>query len=307
VCFTHSGCETGRKHAREAIEASAHRPRSRIRRRVAGNRSVSLANRKDRYKEGDSNAPNRCSFGNVFGRPNILLARRFPSPTKGSSSDSRAGIAGITTQRQRPGREDRGVNRTFMKFTAPILTPAKSAALQRTKAWLINLMSDLESKESRLDELNIALASAQARQAAAEKNAAVDPDAALALAGAEAQLSRLAPEVKRLQECLQRDAHTGTHQASLVRTTEVRELIFGHLVEQLNAKMTDAISPFFAPDWARQHARRIMQESNPWRRLMFYANRKPVVTDDLAAAKQEIKTVVDEVTQILAGETLFEA
>ena len=194
-----------------------------------------------------------------------------------------------------------------MTFKAPTLTAGQRTTFKRTKEWLINLMREIETKKTRLGELNLALAEAKSRKDKSEKDAALKPEAALTLAGAESQLSRLAPEVERLQKSLGNDTETATRQASLVRSTEVRELLFGPLIEQLLTTIAAAISPFYADGWARQFAKQLIERTDQYRQIMFYLDRPPVVTNEFEDAKREINALVVEIDQILAGGTLLEA
>ena len=194
-----------------------------------------------------------------------------------------------------------------MKFKAPTLTKGKRDTLERTTKWLLNLVSELDTKKARLDELNLALVAAESRKNLSEKDASLNPDSALALAGAEAQLSRLAPQVKQLQQSLEKGTATAIHQVNLVRSTEVRELLAGPMLEQLQTSVATALSPFFAADWARQHARQIMQHNCPqYHQVMFYLNRPPIGALEFDAAKREIAACVGELTKILAGGTILE-
>jgi hypothetical protein len=194
-----------------------------------------------------------------------------------------------------------------MKLKAPSLSPGKRAALERTLEWLISLRSELDPPKARLDELRLLLREAESRKTAAEKDAAVNPDAALALAGADSQLSRLAPQVKQLQRSLEQQTATAMKQVNHVRGTELRELLFGPLIEQLFANIATAISPFFADSWARQHARNIAQQECPqYRQIMFYLNLPPITAIEFDDAKREINTLVGEIKKILAGGTLLE-
>jgi hypothetical protein len=194
------------------------------------------------------------------------------------------------------------------KFKAPTLTAENRSKLERRETFLINLGRALKDKKARLDELNLTLQEVEARKRRFEQDAARDPDAALNLAGAEAQTSRLAPEIKQLQESLKSDAMTAVRQVNGVWNTEVRELLYGPLVEQqLQTSIFTAISPFFDADWGRHYARQIMQSSNPYRALMFYLNRPLTVSDDFEHAKSAIDALANELKQILGGETLIEA
>jgi hypothetical protein len=194
-----------------------------------------------------------------------------------------------------------------MKFKAPTLTKGKRVTLQRTAEWLRDLKENLETEKARLDELTLSLEKAESRKAQSETDAALNPDAALALAGAEAQLSRLAPQVKQLQQSLERQTATAIHQANLIWSTEVRELLFGPLVEQLVESIATAISPFFPADWARQHTRQIMQTNCPqYHQVMLYTNRPPIAAVEFEDAKRAIASLVDELNLILAGGTLIE-
>jgi hypothetical protein len=195
-----------------------------------------------------------------------------------------------------------------MKFKAPTLTAGKRATFERTAKWLLNLASDLETKKAHVDKLTLALEEAESRKAQAEKDAALNSDSALAIAGAEAQLSRLAPQVKQQQQSLEKQTATAIHQVNLVRSTEVRELLFGPLLDELTASVATAIGPFFPPDWARQHARNIIQlNCLQYRDLIFYLNRPPIKAVEFEDAKREITAFVGELNQILSGETLLEA
>jgi hypothetical protein len=194
-----------------------------------------------------------------------------------------------------------------MKFTAPPLGKGKRAALEKTKNWLANLLSDLQTKKARLDELDSALQEAQLRKNRSEKDAALKPDAALALAGAEAQLSRLAPQVNELHMALQQQTEVALRQANTVRSIDVREVLYAPFIEQLNAAVATALRPFFDADWAKHYARQVMQSSNQWRQIMFYLNRSPVVSTELDVAKREINALVSDIEKILAGGTLIEA
>ena len=212
--------------------------------------------------------------------------------------------------RQRPSRDRRGVNQETMKYTfkAPTLTPGKRSMLERTAEWIKKLASDLEAPKARLDELDLALAKAQARKVKYEKDAALNPDAALQLTGAEAQISRLSPQVASLRKSLERQTETAIQQVNITRSTDVRELLFGPLLDQLVASIEAAISPFFADGWARQHARNIAQHNCPqYRALMFYLNRPPITLVEFEDAKREITAFGGEIQKILAGETIFEA
>jgi hypothetical protein len=193
-----------------------------------------------------------------------------------------------------------------MKLKAPSLSPGNRVALERTMKWLTNLVTDLETRKAQLDKLDSALQEAELRKNQSEKDAALNPEAALALAGAEAQLSRLAPQVKQLRLSVEGQTEVALRQANTVRSNDLRELLFGPVIEQLQTIMTTAISPFFDADWAKHYARQIMQSSNPYRQIMFYLNRPPVVTTELDAAKLEINAVVGEIENILAGGTLLE-
>jgi hypothetical protein len=194
-----------------------------------------------------------------------------------------------------------------MKFKAPTLSSGKRVTFQRTTKWLLDLKENLETEKARLDELTLSLEKTESRKAQSETDAALNPDAALALAGAEAQLSRLAPQVKQLQQSLERQTATAIHQANLVWSTEVRELLFGPLVEQLVESVTTAISPFFPADWARQHARQIMQHNClQYHQVMCYLNRPPIAAVEFEDAKRAIASLVDELNLILAGGTLIE-
>ena len=192
-------------------------------------------------------------------------------------------------------------------FKAPTLTSGKRAMLEKTAQWIKKLGSDLDAPKARLDAQNLALAEAQSRRADYEKDAALNSDAALALAGVEAQLSRLAPQVKQLQQSLERQTATAIHQANLVRSTEVRELLSGPLLEQLRDTIAAAISPFSSADWAKQHANQIMQHNCPqYQQIMFWINRPPIAAVEFENAKREIDAFVGELNKILAGETLIE-
>jgi len=193
-----------------------------------------------------------------------------------------------------------------MKLKAPSLSPGKRAALERTLKWLISLVTDLETRKAHLEKLDSALQEAELRKNKSEKNAGLNPDAALALAGAEAQLSRLAPQVKELHLALEAQTEVATRQAHAVRNNDLRELIFGALLEQLQTSVATAISPFFDANEARHYAKQIMQWSGTHRQIMFYLNRPPVVTTEVNAAKKEINAVVGEIEKILAGGTLLE-
>jgi exonuclease VII large subunit len=194
-----------------------------------------------------------------------------------------------------------------MKFKAPPLTLGKRATLERTTAWLLNLASDLDTQKASLDKLTRALEAAESRKVQSEKDAALNSDAALALAGAEAQLSRLAPQVKQLQQSLERQTETAISQVNLVKSTDLRDLLFGPLVEQLRSTIAAAISPFFAADWAKQHANQIMQHNCPqYAQVMRYLNQTLPVTEEFEDAKHAIDALVGELNQILAGGTLIE-
>jgi chromosome segregation ATPase len=195
-----------------------------------------------------------------------------------------------------------------LKLKAPSLSTGKRAALEKTAKWLINLLTDLETRKALVEDLNQALREAESRKNQFEKSAARNSDAAAALAGAETQLSRLAPEVKQAQESLENKTVIAIRQVNLVRSSELRELLFGPLTDQLRTAIATAIAPFFAPDWARQNANQIMQhQCNPYGHLMFYLNRQPSVTTDFDTAKREINALVSEIETILAGGTLLEA
>jgi exonuclease VII small subunit len=193
-----------------------------------------------------------------------------------------------------------------MKLKAPSLSTGKRAALERTLKWLINVVTDLETRKAQLDELNSALQEAQQRKKQSEKNAAVNSDAALALAGVEAQLSRLSPQVQQLRADLLGRTEVACRQANTVRGNDLRELLAGPLIDHLHTSMTTVISPFFDADWARHYARQIMQSSNQWRQIMFYLNRPPVITTEFSAAMGELNALVSEIEKILAGGTLLE-
>jgi hypothetical protein len=193
-----------------------------------------------------------------------------------------------------------------MNFKAPSLTTGKRASLQRTKEWLTDLLTDLESKKSRLDELNTALDAAESSKQQLEKDAALSPDAALKLAGVEAQLSRLAPEVEQLHESLERDTYTALHQVNLVRSQDVRELLVGPLIEQVVSSLASDLSRSFGPE-ATQYAKQIMDRSIQYRQVMFYLNRPPIGMAEFEDAKREINAMVGELRRILAGQTLIEA
>jgi hypothetical protein len=194
-----------------------------------------------------------------------------------------------------------------MKFDAPTLTSGKRATLERTTKWLLNITSDLETRKARLDELSLVLRETESRKTQSEKDAALSPDAALALAVAEAQLSRLAPEVKQLQQSLEKQTATAIHQVNLVRSTEVRELLYGPLTEHLIASVEAAITPFFSDGWARQVAKQLVERTNQYRQLSFFLNRPPIALVEFGDAKREINAFIGELKQILAGETIFEA
>lgn len=193
-----------------------------------------------------------------------------------------------------------------MKLKSPSLSPGKRAALERTLKWLTNLVTDLDSRKAHLDELEATLEEAKLRKVRSEKDAALDHDAALALAGAAVQISRLAPQVEQLRQAFEKQTQIALQQANTVRSNDLRELLFGPIVEQLNTTVATAISPFFDADWAKHYARQIMQHSNPYRQIMFYLNSAPVVTTELDAAKHAINAVVGQIEKILAGGTLLE-
>lgn len=195
-----------------------------------------------------------------------------------------------------------------MKFKASTLTQGKRATFERTTKWLIDLSRGLQEKQSRLDELSLAFKEAESRKNQFEQDAAFNQDAALNLAGAEAQLSRLAQEIRQLQQSLERETAAALRQVNTVRSSELRELLFGPLTEQLRTQITAAISPFFVPDWARHHANQIMQHHcTQYRQIVFYLNRPPVTSTEFTDAKSAIDALVGELKQILAGETLIEA
>jgi chromosome segregation ATPase len=195
----------------------------------------------------------------------------------------------------------------MMKLKAPPLSPGQRDALERTAKLLSNLVTDLETRKASLNELDSALREAQSRKQQFEKDAARSSDAALSLAGAEAQLSRLAPQVEQARVSLEKQTESAIRWANSVRGKEVRELLYGHLIEQLNTSVAAAISPFFDADWARHYARVIMQHSKPWGQIMSYLNPPSIVTTEPDAAKREINALVGEIEKILAGETLLEA
>ena len=193
--------------------------------------------------------------------------------------------------------------KTQMKFNAPTLTAGKRATFKRTKEWLIDLRSELEKKRAHLDKLNLALEEAESRKARFGQDAALNPDAAIGLAGAEAQLSRLANEINQLQQTLERESATAIRQVNLVRSSEVRELLLGPFQEQIIDSIAAAIGPFYDAGWARQYAKGMFERSNQYRQVSFYLNRPPaIITAEFEDAKREIDALVDQLEQILAGE-----
>lgn len=194
-----------------------------------------------------------------------------------------------------------------MKIKAPSLSPGKRSALERTLKKLMNLGSELDPPKARLDELRLVLSKAESRKAESKKGAALSSDAAMALAGAEAQLSQLAPQVMELQRAVERQIATAIQQVNNVRRTEVRELLFGPFIEQLKMSIADSLKPFFDDaDWATHYAGQIMQWSNSYNRLTSYLNRPPTDTIEFDGAKREIDALVEEIENILAGKTLLE-
>jgi hypothetical protein len=193
-----------------------------------------------------------------------------------------------------------------MKLNLTTLTPGKRATLERIQKWMSNIATDLDAKKRHLDEMTLALETAESSKDNSEKDAALNPDAALALAGVEAQLSRLAPQVKHLQTSLEKETATAIHQVNLARSTEVRELLSGPLIEQLLAKITAALSPFLSDGWDRQGAKQILERTNQYRTISFFLNRPPIAVADFEDAIREINAFVGELNRILASETVLE-
>jgi hypothetical protein len=193
-----------------------------------------------------------------------------------------------------------------MKLNVQTLAPGKRATLERIQKWMSNIATDLDAKKTHLDEMTLALKAAESSKDNSEKDAALNPDAALALAGTEVQITRLAPQVKHLQTSLEKDTATAIHQVNLARSTEVREVISGPLIEQLLAKITAALSPFLSDGWDRQGALQIMERTNQYRAISFFINRPPIAVADFDDAKREISAFVGEINRILAGGTVLE-
>ncbi|HEY1768728.1 MAG TPA: hypothetical protein VGG02_00555 [Chthoniobacterales bacterium] len=192
-----------------------------------------------------------------------------------------------------------------MRFSGPVLTVGKRATWERTKTWLLNLRTGLQEKKRQLDELNGVLEQAESRKAQFESAAAENPDAALKLSGAEAQLAKLAPKIKELAQALERDTQNAARQSHLVRTTELKDLLFGPFTDGLIAEIASALSRFLGKSWAHQTARGLAERSEPYRQIMFFLNRPPV-SAELEDVTGELGLLADEITKILAGEVILE-
>lgn len=195
-----------------------------------------------------------------------------------------------------------------MKFTAPPLSSEKRASFERIKEWCTGRVRALETLKTRLDELTSAFATADSRKNQLARDASLNAEAALQLSGVETQLLRLGPDVKSARRTLENATADAIRQINLLRAGDVRELLFGPLLDQLVASVATAISPFFAAGWARHQARQLVQYNCPqYRELMAYLNPPPIATIEFEAAKREINVFAVELGKILAGETLIEA
>jgi hypothetical protein len=194
-----------------------------------------------------------------------------------------------------------------MKIKAPNLTPGKRATLERTKEWLIDILEELTAKKARLDELIVVFEEAESRKHQFERDAALDPDAALNLVGAEAQLSRLQPEINGLEKSLERETATAARQSNLVRSSELRELLFGPMITEIRGSLEAAIRPFCLDGWEKTYAGQIIERTKQFRQMMFFLGPPPLPTGEFDDVKPGIEKLIGDLAKILAGETLIEA
>lgn len=194
-----------------------------------------------------------------------------------------------------------------MKLTAPTFTPGKRQTLEKTKSWLENLRDSLAAKVIEFGDLDGRLRTAQARRAELSAKAGLDPDAALQLAGIEQQITHLGPIVKQKQRLLQNDIEVAGRQIATVRKDDIGEALGVPLFNQIKDAIALANAPFVSKTNLQAIASEIALRSVVWDAASSYVQRCAPRVPDAETALKWLAATVDELGEILSGETIIVA
>lgn len=192
-----------------------------------------------------------------------------------------------------------------MKLKAPNLTPGKLQTLTKTKTWLEKLRDDLVAKQKETEDLSARLRAVEVRRSELSAKAALEPDSAVQLAGADQQIAHLTPIVRQKQGLLARSITAAGDSIGSVRSGDIKNSLLETLYEQVNAEFAGALRPFFFKSELENVVRAVATDSPIWDAVLSYLNRRSPLVPDAPTAIKWLSATAEEIGEILDGDTII--